>query len=120
MNPQTYAILHVGSLVFLTAIIFAIFAGAPETRRKFLSMWAGSLSLIALIAGFGLATKVYQMPNPMNWPLWIWGKVICWIGISAIAGMAFKRRGKPAMWVCLTVVIVLVALFLVYMKPTTA
>lgn len=117
MNAQVYAVLHAASVVFLTSIVFAIFAGAPESRRRLLSILVGVLSLVALVAGFGLATKVYQMPNPMDWPFWIWGKVVCWLGLSAIGGMAFKRRGKPAMWVWLTAILVLAAIYLAYMKP---
>jgi len=117
MSLQAYQVLHVASMVFLTAIVFAIFAGAPESRRRSLSMLVGILSVLALVAGFGLASRVQQMPNPMVWPLWLWGKVICWLGISAIGGMAFKRRAKPTVFVWLVALLALCAIVLVYTKP---
>lgn len=117
MNPQVYYFLHAASVLFLTSAVFAIFAGAPESRRRMLSVLVGIFSLVALVAGFGLASTVHQMPNPMDWPFWLWGKVVCWLGISAIGGMAFKRRAQPAMWVWLTGILVLVAIWFGYFKP---
>lgn len=117
MKVMVYQILHVASMVFLVAAVFAIFAGAPESKRKTLSMLVGVLSVLALVGGFGLASSVHHMPNPITWPFWIWGKVVCWLGISAIGGMAFKRRAKPAVFIALLVVFVLLAVVLVYTRP---
>lgn len=119
MKILVYQILHVSSIVFLIGTVFAIFAGAPESKRKLLSMLVGVLSVLALVGGFGLASAVHGMPNPATWPMWMWGKVVCWLGIAAIGGMAFKRRDKPVAFVGLVVVLVLVALILVYTRPAT-
>jgi hypothetical protein len=83
-----------------------------------LSMLVGVLTLLALVGGFGLATAVHGLPNPMNWPMWIWGKLVCWLGIAAIGGMAWKRRGNPAPFIALLVVLALVAIVLVYTRPS--
>ena len=117
MKVMVYQILHVASMVFLIATVFAIFAGAPESKRKVFSMLVGVLTLLALVGGFGLASAVHQLPNPANWPFWMWGKVVCWLGIAAIGGMAFKRRAKPAAFVALVVVLSLLAIILVYTRP---
>ena len=120
MSPQFYQILHVGSVLFLIATIFAIFAGAPESKRKGLSILVGVLTLLVLVAGFGAATKALQLPSPVQWPVWLWGKVVCWLGIAAIGGMAFKKRSNPAPFIAAIVILVLLALFFVYVKPFAA
>lgn len=117
MKVLIYQILHVVSVVFLVATIFAIFAGAPESKRKMLSILVGILTLVALVGGFGLASAVHGMPNPANWPMWLWGKTACWLGIAAIGGMAFKRRSKPAVFVGLVTVLAVLAVILVYTRP---
>jgi hypothetical protein len=117
MKILIYQIAHVASMVFLIATVFAIFAGAPESKRKVLSMLVGVLTLLALVGGFGLATAVHGVPNPMNWPMWIWGKFICWLGIAAIGGMAWKRRANPAPFLALVTVLALLAIVLVYTRP---
>ncbi|HUG09966.1 MAG TPA: hypothetical protein VMM36_03080 [Opitutaceae bacterium] len=114
---MVYQVLHVASVLFLTATIFAIFAGAPESKRKMLSMLVGVLTVLALVGGFGLATALHGLPNPANWPFWMWGKVVCWLGLAAIGGMAWKRRGNPAPFIALVILFVLVALILVYTRP---
>lgn len=114
---MVYQVLHVASMLFLVATVFAIFAGAPESKRKLLSILVGVFTLLALVGGFGLASAVHGMPNPMTWPFWMWGKVVCWLGLAAIGGMAWKRRANPAPFVALVAVLVMIALVLVYTRP---
>jgi hypothetical protein len=117
MKIMVYQVLHVASMLFLVAAVFAVFAGAPESKRRMLSTLIGVLTLLALVGGFGLASALHGLPNPVNWPMWMWGKVVCWLGLAAIGGMAWKRRAKPAPFVALVVVFVLVSLVLVYTRP---
>lgn len=117
MSPQVYYVLHVSSILLLGGIVFAIFGGAPVDRKKKFLMLGGILSVLALVGGFGLATKVYSLPNPANWPLWIWLKVGAWLWLSAIGGIAFRKRDTSKLWLILTIVAVLVAIYSVYYKP---
>ncbi len=120
MPLSFYSILHVGSILLLTGITFAIFGGAPENRKKLLMALGGILSLVALFGGFGLASSkmgVVQQPNPAHWPLWIWIKVFCWLWLSAIGGIAYRRRNESRQWLLITVVILVTALVMVYVKP---
>ena len=119
MSPQFYLFFHVGSMVFLIATIIAILAGAPESKRRVLSILVGVLTLLVLVAGFGLASspKALGMPSPVQWPVWLWGKFVCWLGIAAIGGMAFRKRSSPAPFIAAVVILVLLALFFVYVKP---
>lgn len=117
MSWQFYAILHVAGLLLLTGATFAVFGGAPEARRKQLLMAGGILSLLALVGGFGLAARKLGMPNPAGWPLWLWGKVVCWLWLSAVAGIAYRRRAQTPRWIALTAFALLVALVLAFFKP---
>ncbi|MBK8475926.1 MAG: hypothetical protein IPL39_06325 [Opitutaceae bacterium] len=118
MTPQYYSILHVTSILLLTGVTFAVFGGAPEARRKQIMMAGGILSLLALVGGFGLASKNLGMPNPMNWPAWIWVKVLCWLWLSAIGGIAFRRRAQTPRWMAMTAFALIAALTMVYLRPT--
>ncbi len=112
-----YAILHVGSILFLTGVTFAVFGGAPESRRKQILIAGGILSLLALVGGFGLAAKKLGMPNPLSWPVWLWVKGFCWLWLSAIAGIAYRRRGQTPRWIALTAFFLIVALVMAFVKP---
>ncbi len=117
MSWQHYAILHVASILFLTGAAFAVFGGAPDARRKLIMMAGGILSLLALVAGFGLAAKKLMLPNPMTWPAWLWVKVLCWLWLSAIGGIAFRRREQTPRWIAMTALVLLVALVMAFVKP---
>lgn len=113
MSATTYYILHVLSVIFLTAITFnAVANPKPEGRKKAL-MNSGILSLLVLVGGFGLVAKVYGN----TWPHWAFVKIALWIGLSAMAGMAYRQPGKANLWGMLTLAFVTAAVFLVYLKP---
>jgi len=119
MSWPFYAILHVASILLLTGAVFAVFGGAPDGRRKLIMMAGGILSLLALAGGFGLAAKKLGLPNPAAWPAWLWVKVGCWLWLSAVAGIGFRRREKTAVWLGLTAVVLVGALAMVFLKPGT-
>ena len=113
MNPVYYYLLHVFSLFALTAQTFMAFANpAPENRRRTM-MLTGILSLLVLGSGFGLIARVYQ--NHIAG--WMLVKLACWLVLSMLAGVAFRR---PALRRTLSVVglaAILLALVMVYVKP---
>ena len=117
MTWEYYAILHVAGILFLTGATFAVFGGAPDARRKLIMMVGGILSLLTLVGGFGLASKKLGMPNPMDWPVWLWVKVFCWLWLSAIGGIAYRRRAQTPRWIALTAFLLLVALVMAFLKP---
>lgn len=120
MSWTYYAILHVASILLLTGIVFAVFGGAPEERRKQIMMAGGILSLLALVGGFGLAARKLGMANPLGWPAWLWVKVVCWLWLSAIAGIAYRRRAQTPRWIALTAFFLIVALAMAFLKPDFA
>ena len=111
MNPAIYYILHVSSVLVLTGYTFYAFAAAPETRKRVL-MITGIASLLALVGGFGLQAKLgYGFPG------WLIVKIVCWLGLSALAGFGYRRRGAAGTLALVAVVLALVAVVMVYTKP---
>lgn len=114
MNPAEYNalhIIHVFSVLIMGASVFYACAGAPETRKKTL-MWSGIASLLALLTGGRMAQAIYH-----GMPGWIWVKLVCWLGLSAFVGLAYKRRAKASVWITLTAVLAAIALIMVYTRP---
>jgi len=113
MNPSFYSILHVFSLFVLTAQTYMAFANpAPENRKRTMII-TGIASLLVLISGFGMIAKVYDN----HFAGWMIVKLVCWLAFSALAGFAYRKvnlRG-PLAFAGLT--LVLIALFMVYLKP---
>ncbi len=114
MNPVYYSILHVFSLLVLTAHTFMAFANpVPDQRRQTLII-TGIASLLMLVSGFGMIARVYQ-GHVFGWMV---VKIICWFLFTGLAGIAFRRpllRGKLAAG---GLGLLLIALFMVYLKPT--
>lgn len=113
MSPTVYYILHVVSLITLAGFTFYAFA-APAESRKRVMMITGIASLVALIAGFGLVSKVY---NNNFTQLWLGLKVISWLGLSSMAGLAYRRRNKAGLLMVISLALVVLAVYAVYAKP---
>lgn len=114
MNPLYYSILHVGSAMLLVGITFQAFAAPHPERRKMSLMLSGILSLVMLVAGFGLLSK-YNL----GFPVWIMIKLVCWLGLSAMAGIAFRRPQQVGNLSRITTGLLIVALLMVYLRPFT-
>ena len=114
MNPAEYSalhIIHVFSAIVLVATVFYACAGAPETRKKVL-MFSGIASLLVLLTGIRMWQSFYNFSGG-----WAVVKIVCWLGLSAFGGLAYKRRAKAGLWIMLSLVLSLVALVMVYVKP---
>lgn len=112
MSPQLYSLLHVGSGMLLIAATFMAFAAPSPDRKRKVMMATGILSLVMLIAGFGLVSK-YQT----GFAGWVIVKIACWLGLSAVSGIAFKRPEAVGNLTKITTVLILVALTMVYYRP---
>lgn len=112
MSPTFYSILHVVSLLVLTGYTFYAFA-APAANRKKVMMITGIASLLMLVSGFGLISKVYAN----QFQGWMFVKIAAWLGLSALAGFGFRKREKAGLWAGLALVFVLIAVVMVYARP---
>jgi uncharacterized membrane protein SirB2 len=114
MDPNFYRILHLFALLVLTAHTYMAFANpAPENRRLTLIV-TGVASLLMLVSGFGLLSKVYQNHWPGNW---LAVKMVCWLGFSALAGIAYRKAHLRGLLSFLGLALLLVALVMVFLRP---
>ena len=112
MSTEPLYVLHVLSAMLLVAINFWAFAATnPETRKRVL-MWSGISSLGVFLGGFG----IHGMQH-LGFPGWIVVKIVAWLALSAVAGIAFRRPAKIPALMKLTVGVAALALVMVYLKP---
>jgi hypothetical protein len=112
MSPTVYHILHLVSLFVLFGYTFYAFAAPAESRKKVL-MITGIASLLVLISGFGLISKLYNN----QFAAWMIVKLVAWLGISALAGLGFRRRGSVGIFAAVAIVLTFAAVLAVYVKP---
>ncbi len=106
-------VLHVASVIILIAYTFYAFA-APAETRKGVMITTGIASLILLLTGI----RMWQGMFNFVFMGWIVVKIVCWLGLSAFTGMAYRRREKAALFMSITLILAVVALVMVYWKPT--
>jgi CDP-diglyceride synthetase len=111
MSATIYHIIHVFSLLVLTGYTFYAFAAPAETKKKVM-MVTGVASLLVLISGFGLIARVYQN----QFAAWMIVKLVCWLGLSALAGIGYRKRDKACVFKLVALVLVFVAVLAVYTK----
>lgn len=111
MEANFYYVLHVISVVLLAGFTFGAIAAPDPGKRKRTLMMTGILSLVALIAGFGLLSK-----QGHGFPGWVLVKLVCWLGLSGLAGIAFRGRPKGALTL-VAVALIAVAVWAVYYRP---
>lgn len=111
MSPTTYHIIHISSLLVLFGYTFYAFAAPAETKKRVM-MITGIASLLALIGGFGLLAKLQ-----LGFPGWIVVKLVCWLGLSAFAGLGYRKRDKAGLFMLIAVVLAVTAVAMVYVRP---
>ena len=114
MNPaelNALHIIHVSSALGLVGATFYAFAGPPETRKKVL-MWSGIATLLLLLTGIRMWQAMYGFHGG-----WVVVKLFCWLGLSAIGGIAYRRRDQAGFFTILTLLLAVVAVVMVYTKP---
>ena len=112
MNIQLFQFLHVTSVLLLSGVTFAAFAAPhPDKRRTFLMM-SGVLSLLVFLTGFGTMGMM-----GLGFPGWAMVKVVCWLALSGLVGMAFRMTGQIRMLATIAVVAIVIAVAMVTYKP---
>jgi hypothetical protein len=115
MNPNELNVLHllhvVGVLV-LTGFTFFAFAGAPETRKRVLAI-TGIASLLVLLTGIRMWQGLFGFAAFG----WIIVKIGCWLVVSALTGVAYRKRDKANTLMIIVLLLLTIALAMVYLKP---
>ena len=108
-----YHILHLLSLIVLTAQTFMAFANpAPENKKRTMII-TGIAALLMFVSGFGMLT-VLKIPFSTGWVL---VKLVCWFFLSGLAGMAYRKAHLRGALSVVALALVTVALFMVYLRP---
>lgn len=111
MNVNIYHVLHASSVILMTAYVFRAFAAPPETRKSNLAI-SGFLSLIVLVSGFGLLTKL-----DLEFPGWAIVKLGCWLGLSALGGLGYRMPALRGVLTLIAAALVVVAVYMVTYRP---
>ena len=112
MNLQMFVLLHLVSVILLSGVTFAAFAApVAENRRKYL-MRSGTLSLLVFLSGFGVMGMM-----GLGFPGWALVKVVCWLVLSGLTGMAFRMSGQGRMLATVAAGVILLAVIMVTYKP---
>lgn len=112
MTPTTYYLIHLISLFVLFGYTFYAFAAPAETRKKVLII-TGIASVLVFISGFGLVAKLYQN----QFQGWMFVKMGAWLGLAALAGFGYRRRGAAGMLAMVAIILAAVAVYMVYARP---
>jgi hypothetical protein len=102
-------VVHIVSILLLTAFTFVAFSAPAETRRTVL-MFTGVTALLVLLTGF----RMLQELHGLVFPAWIIVKFVCWLGLSALSGIGYRRREKAGVLMLIAVVLLTVAVTMVY------
>ncbi len=112
MSPNFYHVVHLISLLVLTGFTFYAFAGPAPATKKRVMILTGIASLLMLVSGVGLMHKM-----ALAWQGWVIVKIVCWLAISAFAGVAYRRPGARGVLSAVTILLAGVAVYMVYNKP---
>ena len=112
MNYSINHIVHLFSVFILVGVAFAAFAAPNPERRKMYMSISGICSLIVLVTGFGMLGVL-----KLGVPLWAIVKVVCWIILSGVAGVAIKKKENIKAYIVVTLLALLTAITMVSLKP---
>jgi hypothetical protein len=111
INLTTYLVIHLSSIIVLLGYTFYAFAAPAQTRKRVL-MITGVASLLVLVTGFGMLHRLH-----LGFPGWAIVKAVCWLGLSMIAGIAYRRRAQADAYMIIAFVLAIIAVVMVYVRP---
>lgn len=107
-----FRIVHIVAVMLLLGITFVAIANPLAEHRKKVLMYSGIASLIVVLTGFGLLGSQH-----MGVPPWAIVKALCWLTISALAGIAYRVKGKERLLFSLASGAMFFAVVMVSLKP---
>jgi len=111
MSIFFYKFVHLVALAILTGYTFHAFAAPAETRKQTL-MITGIAALLMLVSGMALMGKFSY-----EWLAWVWIKLVCWLGLTAISGIAYRHRALVPKLKLATLGLIAVAVYMAVYKP---
>jgi hypothetical protein len=111
INLTTYLVIHLSSIIVLLGYTFYAFAAPAETRKRVL-MITGVASLLILVTGFGMLRRLH-----LGYPAWSIVKLACWLGLSMIGGIAYRKRAQADAYMIIAFSLAIIAVVMVYVRP---
>jgi len=74
-------------------------------------MITGIASVLQLVSGIGLLHKLGY-----GFPVWAIVKLLCWLALSALAGIGYRQRGRTGLFMAVILTILFVAIMAVYYR----
>ena len=108
---NTYLVLHLSSIIVLLGYTFYAFAAPAETRSRVL-MITGTAAVLIAVTGFGMLHRLH-----LGFPGWIIVKLVCWLGLSATAGIAYRKRHLADLFMIIAFALAITAVAMVYVRP---
>ncbi|HUJ43893.1 MAG TPA: hypothetical protein VLW52_09820 [Opitutaceae bacterium] len=105
-------VLHVGAALALMGYTFYALAAPPETRKPVM-IWTGTASLVMLLTGL----RMWQIAYAFAPAGWVFVKMACWLGLAALAGIAYRRRWRARVLAWVALVLAVTAVTMVYLRP---
>ena len=108
-----YKLLHIFSLLVLTAHTFMAFANPDAVNRKRALMITGLASLLMLVSGYGML-HLEQIPYTAGWVI---VKFVCWLGVSSLTGIVYRRAQLRGVLSLVALGLLLLAAYMVTFRP---
>lgn len=105
-------VIHVSSAFALIGYTFYAFAAAPETKKRVM-MITGIASLLMLLTGI----RMWQGILSFHVAGWVIVKMVCWLGLSAFSGLAYRKRDSAGMLMVVALLLAVTALAMAFVKP---
>lgn len=108
-----YKLLHLFSLIVLTAHNFMAFANPDPVNKRRTMMITGIAALLMLASGFGMLS-IQKIPFSSGWVI---VKLVCWLGLGSIAGIVYRKAHLRGLLSFLSFALILVAMVMVLFRP---
>ena len=108
-----YQLLHIFSLLVLTAHTFMAFGNPDPANRKRTLMVTGIAALLMFVSGFGMLT-LQNIPFATGWVL---VKFVCWLGLASLGGVVYRKAHLRGILSLVALLLLLVAVVMVYCRP---
>ena len=105
-------IVHLSAVLVMLAFTFYGFAAPLETRKWVLAL-TGTAALIVAATGLRMWQGLYDFTILG----WIIVKIVCWLGLAGLGGMAYRRREQKGVFMTLLLGLAILAVAMVYAKP---
>jgi uncharacterized membrane protein SirB2 len=109
---STLHVLHVSAALVLVGYTFYALAAPPEARKRVM-IWTGSAAIVMLLTGVRMWQELYGFAPAR----WLVVKIVCWLGLAGLSGVAFRKRQAAGLFSWLAILFAVTAVAMAYLKP---